>query len=107
MIALILPLIARIGVPERFQRIAAWIGLVMAAVALLWLTKTIYDRSVIREHEREIVIEVERKTAKGNAAATEAANATKADVEEGNRRASEAAKDSDDPLRDGLRELRK
>lgn len=107
MIGLLLPIIARLGVPERFQKLAAWVALILAAIALLWLAKTIYDRSIIREHEREIVEEVRDKTAKGNAAATEAANATKADVEEGNRRASEAAKESDDPLAAGLRELGK
>ena len=73
------------------------------AVWAIWLH--FHDASVIREHEREITAEVERKTAAGNAAATEAAGNVVERIEAGNARASEAAKGSDDPLKAGLDSL--
>lgn len=57
MISLVLPLIAKLGVPERFQRIAAWAALIIAAIALLASAKAIYDRSVIADHEKYKTVE--------------------------------------------------
>lgn len=106
MIALAIRLVAVIGVPERFQKLAAWVALILAAIALLWLAKTIYDRSIIREHEREIVEEVRDKTEAGNAAATEATSETRGRIEQENDDARKAADGSDDPLKSALDRLR-
>lgn len=106
MIALAIRLVAALGIPERFRRAAAWASLILAAIALLWLAKTLYDRSIIREHEREIVEEVQRKTDKGNAAATEAAQETQGRIEQENDNARKAADGSDDPLKSALDRLR-
>lgn len=48
---LLISIFARFGVPQRFQKAAAYIALAVAAIAFLWLAKTLYDRSVIDDHE--------------------------------------------------------
>lgn len=52
MIGLIIPLVAKLGVPKRFQRIAAWIGVVATAIALLWAGWAILKASIIDDHEK-------------------------------------------------------
>jgi len=52
--ALLIRIVASVGIPERFRRIAGYIGLVVAVIALLWLGKALYDRSVIAEHDADI-----------------------------------------------------
>lgn len=98
----------------RFLALPKWLrnAIYVALGALaLWLAFTLWlhfhDRSIIREHEAEITEQVGQKTRAADAAATEASDRTVDDIAAGNQRASEAAKDSDDPLADGLRELRK
>ena len=103
---MILSILARwkaLGPPGR---VLGYIGAAVALVVLLSVLRGCYDRSVIREHEREVAEQVREKTDAGDKAGREAADATKSDVEAGNDRARDAAADSDDPLRDGLRELR-
>lgn len=57
MIGFILPLVAHLGVPERFRNAAAYALLAIAVIALIWAVKAIYDRSVVEDHEQEKVIE--------------------------------------------------
>jgi len=52
--ALLIRIVASVGVPERFRRIAGYIILAAAVVVLLWLAKAFYDRSVIAEHDADI-----------------------------------------------------
>jgi len=52
--ALLIRIAASVGVPERFRKVAGYAVAVVALVALLWLGKTIYDRSVIADHEADI-----------------------------------------------------
>lgn len=64
MIGLILPLIVRMGVPERFQRLAAWAGIVVGAIALagllwgawsLWLDSVRDDAVRAEQDKREAI----------------------------------------------------
>lgn len=52
-ITLLIWLFARTGLPQRLLRPLAWATVVIAVIALLWLAKTMYDRSVIQGHEQE------------------------------------------------------
>lgn len=40
-------------IPEPLRKAAVWTTLIVAAIALLWAAKAMYDRSVVREHEQE------------------------------------------------------
>lgn len=57
MIGFILPLVARLGVPERFRNAAAYVLLAIAAIALIWAGWAILKASIIEDHEQEKVIE--------------------------------------------------
>lgn len=104
---MILPILARWKALGPLGRVLGYIGAAVALVALLGVLRGCYDRGVIREHEREVAEQVREKTDAGDKAGRDAAGRTKSDVEAGNERAREAAAKSDDPLRDGLRELGK
>lgn len=75
----------------------------LAAAFLVW--DYFDDRAAIREHERAIAEQVQRKDAAADEAARKAAADAKADVDAENARAREAARGSDDPWRDGLEQL--
>lgn len=103
----LLSLFARWGLPEGLRRFAAYATLAVAAVALLWAAKAIYDRSVIREHEADMKRKVEAISSEAAEDAKGAVSETKGEVEAGNEAARKAAEGSADPLRDALRELGK
>ena len=42
------------GVPQRFATALSWLATALAALALLWGAKALYDRSVIREHDAKV-----------------------------------------------------
>lgn len=48
-------------VGERFARPLAWLIIVTIAIAALACGKTIYDRSVIRQHDSELTAEVSKR----------------------------------------------
>jgi hypothetical protein len=50
----LIPLFAKIGLPERFQRAAAIATTILAAIALLAVLKTCYDRSVVERHQAKV-----------------------------------------------------
>lgn len=79
MIAFLLPLLARVGVPEPLRKIVGYASLVIAIVALLGLVKCSYDRSLIRQHDAEITAEtVKKDSAAKEEAAVERATDTAA-----------------------------
>ena len=90
------------GLP-RWAKIAAAVALLVLALPIL---KGCYDRSVIREHEREVAEQVREKTEAGEKAGRDAAVATKSEVEKRNDEARKAAAGSDDPLKSGIDSLR-
>lgn len=51
--AFLIHMVASVGVPERFRRIAGYAFAIAAVVALLWAGKALYDRSVIASHEAD------------------------------------------------------
>lgn len=60
-------------IPEPMRKAAVWVAVVMAAIALLWAAKAMYDRAVIREHEQERAaksVEARDKAAEERAADT-------------------------------------
>lgn len=73
----LLPLFARVGIPKRFQRLAAWIALGIALIALLSLGKCVYDRKLIADHEaqREAAASAAREQAAEEQAADTLRNA--------------------------------
>jgi hypothetical protein len=68
--SLLIKLLARWGVPERFRRIAAFAALVLAALALLALVKTCVERAAVDRHEAKVAAQV----AKSAQRATETAD---------------------------------
>lgn len=101
-----LRLLASVGIPDRFQKAAAYAGLVILTIALVMGWMYFHDRKVIREHEAKVTAKIEKKDAAGDAAAAKAEKDARDDVEAGNARASEAANGSDDPLKAGLDALK-
>jgi predicted Holliday junction resolvase-like endonuclease len=70
MIAMLLPLLIRMGVPQRFAKAVLFILLAVLLVSLLGIAKCSYDRSVIAKHE----VKVEKKIRKAETKATKAAD---------------------------------
>lgn len=107
---MIFAFLTRLGLPQRLLAPVAYVGSAVLAIALLWLVWALWlrshDKQIVREHERKIAEQVERKSVEASHAATDAAHATKSDVEKRNDEARGAARDSDDPLGDALRSLR-
>jgi len=104
--ALLIRIVASVGVPERFRRAAGYIGLAVAVIALLWLGKALYDRSVIAEHDAKQDVAVIKADAKADDIAGEVAASEQAKVEKENSDARREAMGSDDPLKSGLDRLR-
>lgn len=102
----ILSILTGWGVPEGLRKPIAYVGAALALFALIAVLRGCYDRSVIKEHEREVAEQIRKKTKAGEKAASEAVDETITEVEAGNERARDAAEGSDDPLGDALRELR-
>jgi len=100
-------LVARIGVPERFRRVAGYIGLALAVVAMLGAVKWFYDRSVIADHEAKQDVAVLKADAGADDIAGQVAASEAATVEGRNNEARKASIGSPDPLGDGLRALKK
>lgn len=103
----LIAILARWGVPERLRKIVAYIGLAIAAIALLALAKHFYDNAVERRYEAKVQAHVTKATEAANAAATEAVTATKTEVDRTNEDARNAASGSADPLKSGLDILRR
>lgn len=77
MIGFLLPLLARVGVPEALRKAVAYASLAIALIALLGLVKCSYDRSLIRKHDAEVSAEaVKKDTAAKEQASQERANDT-------------------------------
>lgn len=94
-----LPRAVKLGLASLAGVLLAW------GLWAVWLGK--HDAEVIDRHEEGVTAEVERKDTAGDTAARETAAAEKSTVERQNDQARKAAEKSDDPLRDGLRALRK
>lgn len=107
----LITLFARWGLPEWIRRPLAIATAIIAVAALCgtlwscWLDK--HDDEVIENHEAKITEQVIEASASASIAAVEAAAVARSEVEAGNDKARAAAAKSDDPLRDGLRELGK
>jgi len=104
--ALLIRAVASVGVPERFRRIAGYIGLALSVLALLWLGKTLYDRSIIAEHDAKQDVAVLKADAVADDLAGKVAASGVAKVEKENEDARREAVGSDDPLKSGLDRLR-
>lgn len=78
-----------------------------AALLILWFGQMRYSDGVSDERERwvELAQKAEKRADKASTAATVTVQGTKARVEAENQAAIDAAKDSDDPLADTLRNL--
>jgi hypothetical protein len=48
---------AALGLPEPLRKAAAWVTLILAALALLAAGKALYDRSIIEDHEKDRAVE--------------------------------------------------
>lgn len=96
-------LAAILGLP-RWAHIALGIGALL--IAALTLHKCAVSNAV--RADRAVASAAATKTAReADQAAQTAVEAKRAEVEQGNRNAQAAARDSDDPLRDGLNSLRR
>jgi hypothetical protein len=104
--AFLIRAVAAVGIPERFRRIAGYIGLALACITLLWLAKSLYDRSLIAEHDAKQETAVIKADAVADDVAGQVAASEQAKVEKENDNARKAANAGDDPLADGLRSLR-
>lgn len=51
MIALLAPILLRVGIPERLHRAALWIALALLTIALVWWFFRQHDAKVIERHE--------------------------------------------------------
>ena len=76
--AFLIRMVASVGVPERFRRIAGYAVAIVAFVALLWIGKALYDRALIAEHDAKQEAAVLKADAKaddvaGQVAASQAA----------------------------------
>lgn len=52
------------GVPQRFAAALSWLTTALAALALLWGAKALYERSVIREHDAKVTAKTTATDAK-------------------------------------------
>jgi len=100
-------LFVRAMASQRFRRIAGYIGLTIAAIALLWLGKALYDRSVVNDYKAERNAEVQQADAVADDLAGQIAASEAASVEKQNETARNAANGSDDPLKSGFDSLRR
>jgi len=105
--AFLIRAVAAVGVPERFRRIAGYVGLALACITLLWLAKALYDRSLIAVHDAKQETAVIKADAVADDVAGQVAASEQAKVEKENDNARKAANAGDDPLADGLRALKK
>lgn len=88
------------------QRIGVGLGVIIALIAAWKLFWWQHDSAVIEQHETEIAAQVIEASATASVAAVEAATDKRNEVEHGNDNARRAARNSGDPLRDGLNSLR-
>lgn len=110
MIALIAMKLMETGLGPRVAKLASWAIVAMLALLGLWLAYLwAYDNG--RDDERArweaAAAKIEAADAKADAAGTVTAAETKKDIDDGNKRAEEAARGSDDPLAAGIGELRR
>lgn len=54
MIGFLLPILARLGVPEGLRKALGYATLAVAAIALLWAFRALYDRSVTKAHDQAV-----------------------------------------------------
>lgn len=110
MIGFLLPLILKVGIPERFAKPVAKGVLIAGAVALIVGAFLVWDhfddKAAVEADRNASRAEAVSRAREADEGAETAANRTREDIEDGNERAREAARDSDDPLGDGLRSLR-
>lgn len=100
-----MPILALFRTLSLLQRIGVTVGLILAAWgAWVWFWHH-HDNAVIENHEAAITEAVATASAEASVAATEAVTETRNKVENDNDKARKAARDSSDPLRDGLRSL--
>lgn len=95
---------------QRAATVVAWGGMLLLAIAALYGAYCwAWDKG--RDHERakwEAAAEIlEDADAIADAEALDVAHDTKEGIDDGNKRAEDAARGSDDPLRDALGSLRK
>lgn len=103
-------LMTRANMGVRAAKLASWgIVVALAALALWWAYSAAYDNG--RDDERArweaAAAKIEAADVKADAAGTVAAAETKKGIDDGNARAAEAARGSDDPLAAGIGELRR
>ena len=110
MIALIAMKLMETGLGPRVAKLASWAIVALLALLCLWGAYSwAYDNG--RDDERArweaAAAKIEAADAKADAAGTVTAAETKKDIDDGNKRAEEAARGSDDPLAAGIGELRR
>lgn len=111
MIALIASfLMTKTSLGPKAAATVSWLAtLALAALALFLAYLWAYDNG--RDDERArweaAAAKIEAADAKADAAGTVTAAETKKDIDDGNKRAEEAARGSDDPLAAGIGELRR
>ena len=84
---------------------AYWIAGAVALIAAFIVWDYLDDKAAIEADRNASNAKAAEKARKADNAAHGAADERREAVEEGNRRAEDAARGSDDPLADGLREL--
>lgn len=89
------------------QASAWWLGACLVLSSLAWVhgCHTGVDQERARDAANQV--KVLGKAREADAAADAKGDTTRAEIEAGNERARDAAKNSDDPLGDALRELRR
>ena len=101
------------GVPQRFAKVLAYLGAIIAAIAFLGALVALvsalidrHDRGVVNDYEAGVQVDVGKATQAGAQAAASASASTSATIEAGNDAARKAAAGSDDRLKAGLDALK-
>jgi hypothetical protein len=110
MIGFLLPLVLKLGVPQRFAKPIATGVLIFGAAVLLiggfLLWDHFDDKAAVKADRSAAKAEAVSRAREADERAHGAANRQNEEVSDGNERAKAAAAGSDDPLGDGLRSLR-
>lgn len=106
MIALLAPLLLKIGIPARFHKAVLLGAAVVMLLAGFGLWLHFHDNAVRKADRNAANAEAVSEAREADERAEKASTGKKNDVEKGNRDAEDAARNSDDPLANGLRCLR-
>jgi hypothetical protein len=101
-----IPLLLRIGIPARLHKAALIGAAVVALLAAFFIWLAVHDRGVVEADRSASNAKAVTTAREADERAETAATGQSDRIEKGNRDAEEAARNSDDPLADGLRSLR-